>query len=158
MFRISLLCWMGLAAGCAVSLEEIRGLPAEGRTIDLMPLLSHERGWVREEAARTLGLAGTQAAAPALENLVTATGERPLVRAAAARALGLLRVPTSLPVLVGVASAPGTPPEVKLALIDALCAFAPNPEALQAIAPLMTDEDLLVSVAATERVQWRCAH
>jgi HEAT repeat protein len=155
--RISLLCWAVLVTGCAASLEEIRALPAEGRSDELRPLLNHEHGWVREEAARLLGSSGTQAAASDLESLVADRGERPLVRAAAARALGLLRAPTSLPVLVGVASVPGTPPEVKLALIDALCAFAPKPEALQAIAPLERDEDLLVSVAAAERVQWQCA-
>lgn len=121
----------------------------------LREYLSAEESWVREEAVRVLGRHPSEENARLIEARLLDGAEKVWVRAGAADSLGVIRDPASLGVLIGVASSPGVEPELKLALIRALCRFE-DPSALQAIAPLTRDEDLLVAAAAEKEVQSRC--
>lgn len=118
-------------------------------------LSNDERSWVREEAARVLGLKRYQVARAALEARLVDGKERSYVRAAAAEALGALADPQSLALLTGIALEPSAPPDLKVALVLALCRFE-SPEAMQTITPLSSNDDLLVSAVAASSVATNC--
>lgn len=128
----------------------------------LLAYLGDERSWVREEAARALGVMKASTARERLESVLRDERERPWVRASAAEALGALGEGSSVEVIGGVIAAPSTAPEVKLAAIRALCRLAAaNSPAdarapLQAIQPLTADEDVLVAALAEESLASGC--
>lgn len=144
----ALLVALALGAGaCALRPAQVRQRAQQGDLEQLADWLAHEHSWVREEAARALSQVPGPEAARLLEEVLERPRERPWVRAAAAASLGDIRDPGSLPVLIGVLSQPGQDAEVELALIGALCAYRER-RALQAIATLEQDDDLLISAAA----------
>ncbi|MBN2499001.1 MAG: HEAT repeat domain-containing protein [Deltaproteobacteria bacterium] len=151
---VCLLGACGLLAACATSLRELR---ACGDQAELAELLRDERSWVREEAALRLGELGGEAPARLLESILQDERERWYVRAAAARALSRIGDARSFGLLSGLAARPELEPEIKIALIEALCACGPEQEALQSIAALAGDQDLLVAALASSRMRVRCA-
>ena len=147
----ALLSCLAVASCVPLHASRVRG----AATPELIEYLSDDRSWVREEAARGLGDRAT--GARALERILLEERERAWVRAAAAEALGRIGERESIGVLAGVAHAAGVPPEVKLAVIGALCVHRAEPEALQAIEALSSDDDLLVSAAAQKESRSKCA-
>ena len=144
-------CSLYATSGC-LSSEEIRSTADQQEVLEW---LGDERSWVREEAARTLGRARSPLARERLESMLQDRAEKSYVRAACAEALGSIADPQSLPLLSGVVAQPDLPPEVKIASVRALCAFE-GPEPLAAIAPLASNEDLLVSAAASAQLASSC--
>ena len=119
--------------------------------------MEEDESWVREESALAMAQLGSPTAARKLEAVLGDNSERDYVRAAAARALGKLQDGGSFEVLVGALSSPGSAPELKLALIESLCRFGQQrAQAVQAIAPLADDEDIIVAAAAAQRVKSQC--
>lgn len=120
--------------------------------------MEEEESWVREETALALGQVKSPSAASRLERTLNDNAERDYVRAAAARSLGRLKQASSFPIMVGAIATPGAAPELKLALIESLCRYEQQRvEAVQAIAPLADDEDIIVAAAAALRVKKQCA-
>jgi HEAT repeat protein len=140
--------------GC-VTPSKMASLAGERQSAELIEYLHDDRSWVREEAARILGESKISAAEPELISLLRSSSERPWVRAAAARALGQLGSRAAFADLSGLAASPSSPPELKLALIDALCAYRAD-TSLMALAPLGSDEDILVAAKAEKAVRSRC--
>lgn len=148
-------------SACASYCESPRKLAdyaAQARKKDLLECLGADESWVREETARALGRMHSKEVVDRLQALLLDAGERPWVRAAAADSLAQLARPESFDVMSGLLAVPGLDPEPKLALIEGLCVFAERrEEAIQAIAPLMDDEDLMVAALAEKRVRHQCA-
>jgi HEAT repeat protein len=145
-----------MVSGCALTSTEIRELGRAGDSGALAALLPDERSWVREEACLALGEARDPGAARRLQGILLDAKERTWVRAAAARALSDLRDTAAAPVLVGLMAQSELAPEIKIAGMEALCACAPEEEALSAIGALAGDEDLLVAAVAETKLKARC--
>jgi HEAT repeat protein len=130
---------------------------SQSRKMELLECLDAEESWVREETARALGPVRSEDVVSRLQAILLDAGERPWVRAAAAESLGKLSRPESFEVMTGVLASPGLDSEAKLALIEGLCAFADRrADAVQAIAPLAADEDLMVAALAEKMVRAQC--
>jgi HEAT repeat protein len=146
---------------CASYCESPRKLAAyaaNARKKDLLDCLDAEESWVREETARVLGRVRSPEVVERLHTVLLDANERPWVRAAAADGLAQLARPESFEVMAGVIAAPGLDPEQKLALIEGLCTFSERrADAVQAIAPLVNDEDLMVAALAAKKVTKQCA-
>src|SRR5262245_60904741 len=140
------------------SRETLSNYAAQARKKDLLDCLDAEESWVREETARVLGRVRSNEVVERLQAVLLDAAERPWVRAAAADSLAALARPESFDVMLGVLSAPGLDPEPKLALIEGLCSYADRrAEAVQAITPLLEDEDLIVAAYAEKKVRRQCA-
>lgn len=145
------------AAGCA-TLEpgQIQAAGRAGQRLKLEAWLKDDQRWVREEAALAMASIQAPEAAVALEGVLSDGAESSWVRAAAARSLGAIGDrERGLPLLLGIASAPGAEPELKLAAIEASCRLG-GAEAVSGLAPLVRDDDLLVSAYAERMVRDRC--
>jgi hypothetical protein len=106
---------------------------------------------------RALGRLRSNEVVERLQTVLLDGTERPWVRAAAADSLAALQRPESFEVMIGVLAAPGLDPEPKLALIEGVCSYeARRAEAVQAIAPLVEDEDLIVASLAEKKVRKQC--
>ncbi len=150
-----------LGPACASYCESPRALQAyvaQARKTDLLACLDSDQSWVREETARALGGLRSRDAVERLQAILLDNAERPWVRAAAADGLARLARPETFDAMAGVLADTGLDPEPKLALIAALCAFPDRrDDAVQAITPLIGDEDLIVAAFAEKEVRSRCA-
>lgn len=147
--------WSACAAGPRVS--DIEQLGKAGDVAALVALFDDSRSWVREEAARVMGVQRMAAARGVLAARVRAADERRFVRAAAVRALGRIGDPRDRAELEALARVPGSAPELKLALVTALCRLKPQQSTYDVLMHLAADEDLLVSAAAATEVDRKCA-
>ena len=138
-------------------IRELNALGQNGQTDSLVEMLGDSRSWVREEAARVLGVRRMAAARGVLLERAQSMDERRYVRAAAVRALGRIGNSQDRGALEALARVPGTAPELKLALVEALCRLQPDPATFEVLAMLSDDEDLLVSACASTEVEQKCA-
>jgi HEAT repeat protein len=156
--RIVVLALIGLASCAHLRPEDVRQLEETKDWGKAIEYLRDPRGWVREEAASSLGRMHAEKTRSVLESVMLDKHERGYVRAASATALAEIYDRASIGALTGVAAQNDTPPEVKLAVIGSLCVFAKEwpTEPMQAIAILTKDDDVLVSALAEANLASKC--
>jgi HEAT repeat protein len=155
------LSFIAMCFGCASICERPSALMAAaqpGDPSEALACLDAEESWIREESARALAPLRSDRVIENLEKKLLDRNERPWVRAAAADGLATIARASSFDVMTGVIVEPGLDPEAKVALIEGLCAFPEKQaDAVQAIAPLADDEDIVVSALAAKKVSTQCA-